>query len=101
MALKKDHTPRFTRPMSNMRVVLMSIEQSNHSLQSIITDTKLHQGKVKSAILNLLYIKAILKSEDRQGRQIFFVQGQQVGPVGDCWMRAASVFHPVITKNDN
>ena len=87
--------------MSNMRVVLMSIEQCNHSLQSIIVDTKLNQGKVKSAILNLLYIKAIQKSEDRQGRQIFFVQGQQVGPTSDCWMRAASVFHPVITKNDN
>ena len=84
-----------------MRVVLMSIEQKNHSMQSIIADTKLPSGKVKSAILNLLYIEAIQYADDREGRKIFFVNGQHVGPVGDCWMKAASVFHPVITKSDN
>ena len=96
MALKKDHTPRFTRPMSHMRVVLMSIEQQHHSVMAILTDTKLTKGQVKSAIGNLLYIKAIFGADDREGRRIYFVNGQHIGPVPDCWMRAASVFHPVM-----
>ena len=98
MALKKNHVARFTRPMSNMRIVLMSVEQANHSLQSIVTDTKLQQAVVKSAITNLIYIGAIQRSEDRQGRRIYFVQGQQIGPTSDCWLRAASVFHPSLPK---
>ena len=98
MALKKDHTAKFTRPMSNMRVVLMSIEQANHSMQAISTDTKLPQGKIKSAIVNLLYIGAIQRSTDRQGRLIYFVTGQHVGAVSNCWMKAPSVFAPLLPK---
>ena len=79
----------------------MAIEQKNHSQQSIVYVTGLKLGIVKSAINNLLYIKAISRTEDRQGRKIYYVQGQHVGPVGSCWMKAASVFHPVITKIEN
>jgi hypothetical protein len=96
MALKKDHIVKFTRPMSNMRVVLMSIEQGNHSQQAILDDTGLQALAMKSAIMNLLYIAAIQKSDDRQGRRIYFVQGQHVGQVGDCWKYASSAFHPSI-----
>jgi putative exporter of polyketide antibiotics len=96
MALKKDHVPRFTRPMSNMRVVLMSIEQGNHSIGAIEGDTNLNLAAIRSAIMNLLYIAAIQKSDDRQGRRIYYVQGQIVHPVGDCWKYASSAFHPSI-----
>jgi hypothetical protein len=99
--LKKAHSVKFTRPMSNMRVVLMSIEQGNHSVSAIESDTKLQLASVKSAIMNLLYIAAIQKSDDRQGRRIYFVQGQHVQPIGDCWKCAPSVFMPLITKVEN
>lgn len=96
MALKKDHVVKFTRPMSNMRVVLMSIEQGNHHHSAILEDTKLQRAKVDSAILNLLFIQAIQRGDDREGRKIYFVAGQQVGKVGDCWKYASSAFHPSI-----
>lgn len=99
MSLKPDHIVKFTRPMSYMRRVLMAIEQGNHRQEVIIEVTGLQFGNVRSAIDNLLYIKAILRSEDRQGRKIYYVPGQQVGPVSDCWHNAPSAFHPMlITK---
>jgi hypothetical protein len=98
MSLKIDHIPKFTRPMSDMRRVLMAIEQGYHSKPTIVDATKLQQAEVNHAIKNLLYIKAILRGEDRSNRKIYYVQGQHVLPIGECWSYASSAFTPSLPK---
>jgi hypothetical protein len=97
-ALQPDYKVKFTRPMSDFRVVLMSIERGNHLAGDIAEDSKLTSRRIKSAIGNLLYNGNIKKSTDRSGRTFYYVPGQHVGQVGDCWKYASSAFTPSLPK---
>ena len=95
-ALQPDYKVKFTRPMSDFRVVLLAIERGNHLMGDIADDSNLTSRRIKSALGNLLYNGNIKRSTDRQGRTFYYVPGQQVGPVSDCWRKAPSAFHPML-----
>ena len=98
---KKDQkTVKYTIPASNVRVVLMSIEQRHHSRQAIKQDTKLKDSKIYNALRNLGRLGAILKGTDREGRRIYFIEGQIVD-TGKTWERVNSVFGLTATTSDN
>jgi hypothetical protein len=74
---KKDQkTVKYTLPMSNMRVVLMSIERGNNLRRDIEAETKLGKRKVNSALLNLKFIGAIKVERRLAGRTLFYIEGQ-------------------------
>lgn len=96
--LKKGQSVKFTRPMSSMRLVLMSVENGNCSVRSIMDDTRLTRGQVMGAIANLAYIGALCtKQKDPQGRAIYTLPGQIHG-VPPCLKAVNSVFNPLITN---
>lgn len=98
--LKKGVTiVKFTRPASAMRVVLMAVENGAASRQDIQRATKLSVGKVESAIKNLAYIGAIIRTVDRNGRSEYGLPGRQ-GPVAPCWMGVRSVFDVATSVED-
>lgn len=98
--LKKGVTHvKFTRPASAMRVVLMAVENGATHKRQIQTETKLDKGKVESAIRNLCYIGAIVRSEDDMGRSVYGLPGR-VGKVAACWMGVRSVFDVATNVNN-
>ena len=100
MYRKDQKTVKYTLPASNMRVVLMSIEQRNHTRLSIRRDTKLKENAIFNALKNLLRLGAIMKSHDREGRRVFYVDGQIIDG-GSTWARVNSVFNITATTSDN
>ena len=78
--MKKGQTQfKFIRPMSNMRVVLLSVEQGNCNLQSISDSTGLFIGQVRQALKNLCFIRAVKADRDDNGRSIYIIPGSRVG----------------------
>ena len=100
MYRKDQKTTKYTLPASNMRVVLMSIEQRHHSRQAIKQETKLKDSEIYNALRNLVRLGAILKGMDREGRRIYFCDGQIVD-TGNTWARVNSVFNITATSSDN
>lgn len=102
--LKKGVTlVKFTRPASAMRVVLMSIENGNATRRDIQDDVKLDKGKIESALKNLAFIGAIIRTVDKNGRSVYSLPGERTGRIGKvapCWMGARSVFDGA-TTGDN
>jgi hypothetical protein len=92
MYRKDQKTVKYTLPMSNMRIVLMSIERRNHLRRDIEQDTKLGKSKVNSALLNLKYLGAIKIRRERFGRTIFYIEGQ-LEEVADCLKGINSIFN--------
>lgn len=98
--LKKGVTlVKFTRPASAMRVVLMAVENGKTSRREIQTETKLDKGKIESALKNLAYIGAIIRTVDKNGKSVYGLPGR-FGSVSPCWMGVRSVFD-VATTGDN
>ena len=78
--MKKGQTHfKFIRPMSNMRVVLLSVEQGNCNPQSIADSTGLFIGQVKQALKNLCFIRAVMADRDTNGRSMYIIPGSRVG----------------------
>jgi hypothetical protein len=75
--LKKNQPVKFERPMSTMRQVYLSIEQGNKYRGDIQADTKLLQGQVQSALWNLVYIGAVVRKDDKEGRSVYQVPGME------------------------
>lgn len=91
--LKKNQTHfKYTRPMSNMRVVLSAIEQGYRYKHEIVEETKLYEGKVKSALLNLTFIGAIGLCHDKQGRTYYETPDRFDG-VAQCLKGVNSIFN--------
>lgn len=100
MYRKDQKTVKYTLPASNMRVVLMSIERRNHTRLSIRRDTKLKEKAIFYALKNLFRLGAIMKSLDREGRKVYYVDGQIIDG-GNTWARVNSVFGLTATGSDN
>lgn len=84
---------KFIRPMSNMRVVLLAVEQGNCTRRAIIEATGLIDGKVKSALFNLSFIGAVKKSRSREGTTIWITPGSwEAEPVAKCLKGVRSIF---------
>ena len=95
--LKKGVTlVKFTRPASAMRVVLMAVENGASTRQMIQRTTRLERGKVESAIKNLVYIGAIIRTVDRNGRSEYGLPGRQ-GPIAKCLLGVRSIFDVATT----
>lgn len=62
--LKKNKPVAFKRPQSTMFKVYQSIQEGNHSILKICVDTRLVEGKVKSAIWNLAYVGMIHRERE-------------------------------------
>lgn len=78
--MKKGQTNfKFIRPMSNMRVVLLSVEQGNCNPQAIADSTGLFIGQVKQALKNLCFIRAVMADRDTNGRSMYIIPGSRVG----------------------
>ena len=78
--MKKGQTQfKFIRPMSNMRIVLLSVEQGNCNPQSIADSTGLFVGQVRHALKNLCFIRAVMADRDDLGRSMFIIPGSMVG----------------------
>lgn len=78
--MKKGQTQfKFVRPMSNMRIVLLSVEQGNCNPQSIADSTGLFVGQVRQALKNLCFIRAVMADRDDSGRSMFIIPGSRVG----------------------
>mgnify|MGYP003608635447 CR=1 FL=1 len=98
--LKKGVTHvKFTRPASAMRVVLMAVENGKTSRREIQTETKLDKGKIESALKNLAYIGAIIRTVDKNGRSVYGLPGR-FGSVAPCWMGVRSVFDVATSVED-
>lgn len=89
--LKKGHHPQFTRPMSNMRMVLSAVEMGYCSRHTIVVETGLKLGQVTSALWNLSFIKAIIAGKDDCGRVIYVTPGKQT--VAKCLCGVNSIFN--------
>lgn len=90
--LKKGVTiVKFTRPASAMRVVLAAVEQGIQTKREIAEDVKLSHGKVDSALRNLAYIGAIVRSTDSMGRSIYTSPGR-IRNIAPCLMGVRSIF---------
>jgi hypothetical protein len=91
MLKKGQTTVKFTRPASAMRVVLSAVEAGNHAKHEIATYTKLDAGKVKSALLNLCFIGAVVRTSDELGRSVYHTPGQYRG-TAQCLKGVRSIF---------
>lgn len=90
--LKKNITHvKFTRPASAMRQVLSAIEMGATNRKEAQDETELQRAQVESALKNLVYIGAVVRSQDGFGRSVYSVPGRQ-GPVAPCWAGVRSVF---------
>lgn len=78
--MKKGQTQfKFTRPMSNMRRVLLSVEQGDCTQRAIAESTGLFIGKVRHALKNLCTHGMATKVKDEVGRYIYIIPGSRVG----------------------
>ena len=78
--MKKGQTQfKFIRPMSNMRIVLLSVEQGNCTNRAITESTGLVIGQVRQALKNLCFIRAVAIDRDDIGRSMFVIPGIRVG----------------------
>jgi predicted Rossmann fold nucleotide-binding protein DprA/Smf involved in DNA uptake len=91
--LKKGHKPKYTRPMSNMRVVLNAVEIGCTSRRSIIEECGLSVGKVSSALWNLSHHGMIVYAKDAQGRGVYAIPGAQAVAVARCLCGVSSIFN--------
>jgi hypothetical protein len=86
--------------MSNMRVVLLAVEQGNCTHQSIKDASGLFAGQIKQALKNLCWIRAVVTDRNANGRTIFIVPGSRVGVAAN--LRGVnSIFNACSTKFDN
>lgn len=77
--MKKGQTHfKFIRPMSNMRVVLLAVEQGNCNPQSIADGTGRSIGQVRQALKNLCFIRAVKADRDENGRSMYIIPGSRV-----------------------
>ena len=91
--LKKGQLVAFTRPMSTMRRVLDAIEVGNSRQIDIREYTGMRQGQVASALYNLVFVGALLRETDDQGRSVYFTKGM-IGSVPGCLKGVNSIFNP-------
>lgn len=90
----------FIRPMSNMRVVLLAVEQGNCTHQLIKDASGLFAGQIKQALKNLCWIRAVVTERDSSGRNTFIVPGSRIGVAAN--LRGVnSIFNACSTKSDN
>lgn len=78
--LKKGKPVAFRKPNSTMHRVYLSIQDGNHSINKICVDTRLVEGKVKSAIWNLIYTGMIHRTRER-GVIRYHIGVEYVSPV--------------------
>jgi hypothetical protein len=88
--LKKGQPIHFTRPVSTMRVVLLAVEQGHQYRHDILSETKLKFGQVASALYNLVYVGAVKRETDKEGRSIYVLPGKVA--VAKCLCGVRSIF---------
>jgi hypothetical protein len=74
-----------------MRTVLGLIEQGHESRHVIVELSGLRVGQVSSAIYNLVYIGAVHRGKDDQGRTVYRSPGRFYG-VAPCLRGVRSIF---------
>lgn len=90
--LKKGVTlVKFTRPASAMRLCLQAVENDQRYKDDVMKYTKLNRGKVDSALRNLAYIGAIIRTTDKQGRSVYQLPGR-IGAIAPCLLGIRSIF---------
>ena len=77
--------------MSTMRTVLGLIEQGCECRLAIVEASGLRPGQVSSAIHNLVFIGAVHKAADAQGRTVYRSPGRHYG-VAPCLRGVRSIF---------
>jgi predicted transcriptional regulator len=89
--LKKNTPVKFSRPMSTMRIVLSVIEQATTTRHEITAQCNLQPGQVKSALHNLVFIGAVIRQTDEEGRAVYALPGR-LGAVAPCLCGVRSIF---------
>lgn len=74
-----------------MRRVLGAVEMGNERHADIVAATGLRMGQVVSALYNLAFIGAVIRSVDKQGRSIYVTPGR-IGPVARNLRGVRSIF---------
>ncbi len=98
--MKKGQTHfKFIRPMSNMRRVLEVVEQGNCTHQSIGDASGLLKGRVKQALKNLCFIRAVIVDRDSNGRNIFVIPHSRIGVAAN--LKGINSIFSCSTKFDN
>lgn len=77
--------------MSTMRTVLALIEQGHELRTEIVLTSGLRPGQVNSAIHNLVFIGAVHRCADAQGRTVYRSPGRVYG-VAPCLRGVRSIF---------
>ena len=75
-----------------MRQVLTAVEDGHNYRQSIVEQTRLHIGQVKSALHNLAFIGALTVGKDDCGRAIYLIPGRFVSGVAPNLRGIRSIF---------
>jgi hypothetical protein len=89
--LRKNQPIKFKKPYSTMRTVLALIEQGHEYRHDIVDLSGLRVGQVSGAIYNLVYIGAVQRGTDEQGRTVYRSPGRHYG-VAPCLRGVRSIF---------
>ncbi len=100
MTLRKGHPLPLHKP-STMRSVLSCVEQGHSYRRDIIKVTGLHEGQVRSALHNLVFIGLLARQQDAEGRSVYVIPGQWYGGTPACFRGVTSVFHARFTYPNN
>ena len=91
--LKKNKPVSFTKPFGTMKQCYDCVNAGLTTRHEIVRETKMRDGQVRAALYNLVFVGAIKRVTDKEGRTIYRIPGY-VDVTANCWGMASSAFSP-------
>lgn len=99
MSLRKNQPVKFARPISSMKTVYQCIEQKGPLTRNeIIRETGMVVAKGQAAIWNLVFVGALQRCEDSEGRTVYALPGSWLNPTADILKGVNSIFNVPLPK---
>ena len=100
MTIRKGQALPLKKP-STMRQVLSAVEDGHRSRLEVIKHTKLHEGQVRSALHNLVFVGLLVRVRDKSGRSFYLPPGTWYTETSSCLCGVSSIFNVRFTTFDN